>query len=126
MGGQLHRSGRRQASGLLPLHGQPPQTPPAADNTKANERDRTKTADQAKDNTPDREMMQKIRQSVMEDKSLSIYAHNVKIIAHNGKVRRKGPVRTEEEKKTVERIAEDAAGHGNVVDDITIKPARSK
>jgi hypothetical protein len=114
----------------VPAFGQDqPKKPPAPDNTKVNERDRSKTAqtaDQGKDNAADREMMQRIRQSVMSDKSLSTYAHNVKIIAHNGKVTLKGPVRSEEEKKTLDQKAEEAAGPGNVVDEITIKPARSK
>jgi osmotically-inducible protein OsmY len=101
------------------------QTPTQPDNTKVNERDRTKgasTADQAKDNMSDRDMMQKIRQSVVGDSSLSTYAHNVKIIAQHGKVTLKGPVRSEEEKKTLERMAADVAGAGNVVNEITIKP----
>jgi osmotically-inducible protein OsmY len=109
--------------GLAPGFGQPPQTPP--DNTKVNERDRTKTAptaDQGKDNASDRDLMQRIRQSVMSDKSLSTYAHNVKIIAQHGKVTLKGPVRSEEEKKTLARMAEDVAGSGNVVNEITVKP----
>ena len=52
---------------------------PATDNTKVNERDRNKaqpTADRAKDNPNDREIMQKIRKAVVDDKSLSTYAHN--------------------------------------------------
>ena len=75
-----------------------------ADNTRVNKRDREKgavTADQAKENLTDRQLMQKIRKSVMNDKSLSTYAHNVKIIATNGKVTLKGPVRSDEERKTI-------------------------
>src|ERR1700758_5201907 len=70
---------------------------PDADNTKQNQRDRVKsepTADQAKNNLSDREIMQQIRKAVVGDKSLSTYAHNVKIIAQNGKVSLKGPVRS--------------------------------
>jgi osmotically-inducible protein OsmY len=63
---------------------------------------------------------------VVEDKSLSTYAHNVKIIAQNGRVTLKGPVRSEEEKKAVERKAEEAAGTGNVASEITVKAARVK
>jgi len=102
-------------------------TKPPADNTKTNQRDRSAsepTADQAKNNTSDRETMQKIRQSLMDDKSLSTYAHNVKIIAQNGKVTLKGPVRSEDEKRTVEQKATEVAGTGNVTDEITIKPAK--
>jgi hyperosmotically inducible protein len=100
-------------------------TKPAPDNTKTNQRDRSAaqpTADQAKNNTSDRETMQKIRKSLMDDKSLSSYAHNVKIIAQEGKVTLKGPVRSEDEKRMVEQKAAEVAGSGNVTDEITIKP----
>src|SRR3954452_6530627 len=103
--------------------------PPASDNTKTNQRDRSKaepTADQAKNNVSDRDTMQKIRKSLMDDKSLSTYAHNVKIIAQDGKVTLKGPVRTEEEKQSVAQKATEVAGAGNVTDELTIKAARSK
>jgi hyperosmotically inducible protein len=102
-------------------------TKPAADNTKTNQRDRSAsepTADQAKNNTSDRDVMQKIRKSLMDDKSLSTYAHNVKIIAQGGKVTLKGPVRSEEEKQTIEQKATEIAGSGNVTDEITVKPAK--
>ncbi|HLK70233.1 MAG TPA: BON domain-containing protein [Bryobacteraceae bacterium] len=114
--------------GVAPVFGQT-QTPTAPDNTKVNERDRTKssqTADNAKDNAADREMMQKIRQSVMDDKSLSTYAHNVKIIAKNGKVTLKGPVRSEDERKSIVQKAQDAAGPGNVLNQLTVKPETGK
>lgn len=103
--------------------------PPAADNTKVNKRDRSKaatTADQAKNNVSDRDLMQKIRKSVVDDKSLSTYAHNVKIVARNGKVTLKGPVRSEEEKKSIEDKATEVAGAGNVTNEITIQASRSK
>jgi hyperosmotically inducible protein len=103
--------------------------PPAPDNTKVNKRDRSKaqpTADQGKNNQGDRELMQKIRQSLMGDSSLSTYAHNVKIIAQNGTVTLKGPVRSDEEKRTVEQKAADVAGAGNVKNELSVKAARSK
>ena len=103
--------------------------PVAPDNTKVNQRDRSKTAptaDQGKDNTSDRDIMQKIRKSIMDDKDLSSYAHNVKVIAQHGKVTLKGPVRSEEEKRTVEQKAADVAGAGNVTNELTIKAARTK
>ena len=103
-------------------------TKPATDNTKTNKRDRNKsepTADQAKNNTSDRDTMQKIRKSIMDDKSLSTYAHNVKVIAQGGKVTLKGPVRSEDEKRTVEQKATEVAGSGNVVNEITVKPAKT-
>ena len=72
------------------------QTP--ADNTKVNERDREKgavTADQQKENASDRDLTQKIRHALMQDKSLSTYAHNVKVVAQGGQVTLKGPVRSD-------------------------------
>jgi osmotically-inducible protein OsmY len=101
----------------------------APDNTKVNKRDRNTaeaTADQAKENQSDREMMQEIRKAVIGDKSLSTYAHNVKIIAQNGKVTLKGPVRSEEEKNAIEAKAVGVAGQGNVTNQLTVKGASNK
>ena len=98
---------------------------PAPDNTKINERDRSAnepTADQQKDNRSDRDITQQIRQSIMKDKSLSTYAHNVKIIARNGQVTLKGPVRSEEEKKAIEAKAAQVAGENKVTSELNVKP----
>jgi len=62
----------------------------------------------------------------MDDKSLSTYAHNVKIVSQHGKVTLKGPVRSEEEKKTVEDKATEVAGAGNVTNQMTVKPEKTK
>jgi osmotically-inducible protein OsmY len=106
------------------------QNPPAAaDNTKANKTAIAKgqpTADQAKDSAADRDIMQKIRKAVMDDKSLSSYAHNVKIISQHEKVTLKGPVRSAEEKRNIEQKATDVAGAGNVTNQITIRTAPRK
>jgi osmotically-inducible protein OsmY len=113
------------APGLLGAQSQPTQP----DNTKANQRDRAKsdkTADQASNAQNDRDTMQKIRKSIVDDNSLSTYAHNVKIISKDGKVTLKGPVRSEEEKRTIEQKATDVAGAGNVTNELTIKPEKSK
>ena len=103
------------------------QTP--ADNTKVNTRDRAKgavTADQQKDNATDRDLTQKIRRALMQDKSLSTYAHNVKVIAQAGQVTLKGPVRSAEEKKSVEAMAVEVAGAGHVTNQLSVAPDRSK
>jgi hyperosmotically inducible protein len=103
--------------------------PTAPDNTKVNKKDRTPgepTADQGKDNQSDREVMQKIRKSLVDDSSLSTYAHNVKVISQNGKVTLKGPVRSQEEKQAVEQKAAQVAGAGNVTNELTVKAARTK
>jgi osmotically-inducible protein OsmY len=107
---------------LADLKGQ--QTPPP-DNTGVNKRDRSSgepTADQGKNNASDLQLMKKIRKSIMDDKSLSTYAHNVKVIAQDGKVTLKGPVRSDEEKRSVEQKAAADAGDGNVVSQLTVKP----
>jgi len=101
------------------------QQAPAADNTKVNERDRSQnepTADQQKDNRSDRDTTQQIRQSIMKDKSLSTYAHNVKIVTQNGHVTLKGPVRSEEEKRAIEAKAAEVVGDGKVNSELNIKP----
>ena len=70
--------------------------------------ERSENHDQQKENQSDRELTAKVRQALVKDKSLSTYAHNVKIIAQDGIVTLKGPVRSEEEKKAVEeKAAED-------------------
>jgi osmotically-inducible protein OsmY len=102
------------------------QTP--ADNTKVNTRDRATdavTADQQKDNVNDRALTQKIRRALMQDKSLSSYAHNVKIIAQDGQVTLKGPVRSDEEKQSVEAKAIDLAGTGHVTNQLSVAPAKT-
>jgi osmotically-inducible protein OsmY len=100
---------------------------PLADNTKVNERDRNKnepTSDQQKENRSDRDITQQIRQAIMKDTSLSTYAHNVKIITQNGQVTLKGPVRSEDEKKTVEAKATEVAGENKVTSELDIKPKK--
>jgi osmotically-inducible protein OsmY len=103
----------------------PGQAPPAPDNTKVNERDRSKnepTADQQKENPSDRGITQQIRQSIMNDKSFSTYAQNVKIITQNGQVTLKGPVRSEDEKRAIEAKATEVAGDGKVTSELNIQP----
>jgi hyperosmotically inducible protein len=112
-------------SGAFALAQEPATQPTAPDNTKVNERDRSNdepTADQQKDNRSDQDITQQIRQSIMKDKSLSTYAHNVKIITQNGQVTLKGPVRSEDEKKTVETKAAEVAGENKVTSQLNIKP----
>jgi hyperosmotically inducible periplasmic protein len=96
-----------------------------ADNTKVNQRDQNPnepTADQQKDNRSDRDITQQIRQAIMKDKSLSTYAHNVKIITQGGQVTLKGPVRSDDEKKSVEAKATEIAGENKVTSELEVKP----
>ncbi|MFY9559308.1 MAG: BON domain-containing protein [Terriglobales bacterium] len=85
----------------------------APDNTTKNQRDRSKsepTADQQKENKSDRELAQQIRRALVKDESLSTYAHNIKVIAQNGEITLKGPVKSAEEKQAVEAKAAEVAG----------------
>ena len=82
------------------------------------------TADQQKDARADLHMTQQIRKAIVQDKSLSTYAHNVKIITQNGQVTLKGPVRSDDEKRALEAKATEVAGAGNVTDELSVKPAR--
>ena len=77
-------------------------------------------------NKADRESARKIRKSDYGGKTLSTYAHNVKIIVQDGRVTLKGPVRTAAEKNAVERKAVGMAGAKNVVIKSTIAPAERK
>ncbi len=65
--------------------------------------------------------MQKIRKAIMADKSLSTYAHNVKVISEHGKVTLRGPVHTEEESRNIAAKATEVAGVGNVVNQLSVK-----
>jgi osmotically-inducible protein OsmY len=83
------------------------------------------TADQQKIKPNDRTITQKIRAEIMKDKSLSTYAHNIKIITQDGKVTLKGPVRSRDEKAVVEEKAAAIAGDGNVTSEIDIARPKS-
>lgn len=98
---------------------------PAPDNTKTNQGDANKaaqTADHQKMNPADRTMTKQVRSAIMKDKSLSTYAHNIKIITQNGRVTLKGPVRSDDEKTNIEAKATAVAGAGNVENDLTVTP----
>jgi osmotically-inducible protein OsmY len=100
-----------------------------ADNTRVNTRDRKEgaiTADQQKNNITDRQATQQIRRSLMREKGLSTYAHNVKVIARDGQVTLKGPVRSDSEKQTVEEKATEVVGAGHVVNELSVAQGRSK
>jgi len=96
-----------------------------ADNTTVNQRDRNPnepTADQQKNTPSDRDITKQIREAIVKDKSLSTYAHNVKIITQNGQVTLKGPVRSDEEKRAIEAKATEIVGENKVTNELDIKP----
>lgn len=100
-----------------------PQVP--GDNSKVNQQDRqpaAPTADQQKNNPSDLDLTREIRRALTKDKSMSTYAHNVKIIAQNGKVTLKGPVRSDDEREAILAKATQVAGESNVNDEMTVVP----
>jgi hyperosmotically inducible protein len=99
----------------------------APDNSKNNQGDASNgamTAQKQAMNPADRELTRKIRHSLMQDKSLSTYAHNIKIISQDGKVTLKGPVNTDDEKAAIQAKAVAIAGADNVSNEIQVTPAQ--
>ncbi len=99
---------------------------PAPDNSKTNQGDANKgavTAEQQKMNPVDRNITKQIRSAIYQDKSLSTYAHNIKVITQDGKVTLKGPVRTEDEKTGIEAKAAAVVGAENVTNRLRVAPA---
>jgi len=112
--------------GFSLVNAQATQQSPAADNTRTNKTDSAKpTADQQKQNRSDVEITREIRQALTKDKVLSTYAKNIKIVTQNGNVTLSGPVRTDDEKKSVEKAATDVAGAGHVKNEIQIAAKES-
>jgi osmotically-inducible protein OsmY len=105
-----------------------PQTNP--DNSKINQRDRNAaepTADQQKMNPADRDLTARIRKQIMADKTLSTYAHNVKVISQDGMVTLKGPVRSDEEMRLVLAKAAGAAGGNEKVNNqMSVMPPKNR
>jgi hyperosmotically inducible protein len=97
------------------------------DNSAVNKRDQNPdeaTADQQKMNATDRGITAKIRKSLMGDKTLSTYAHNVKIISQDGTVTLKGPVRSDAEVQSIVAKATDVTGSADkVINQLSVQPA---
>jgi hyperosmotically inducible protein len=97
---------------------------PAPDNSAVNVRDRAPdamTAGQQSNAKSDVELTREIRQAVVKDDSLSMLAHNVKIVAANGSVILRGPVKTEQEKVAIANKAEQIAGPNKVDNQLEVK-----
>jgi hyperosmotically inducible periplasmic protein len=97
---------------------------PPPDNTKNNKDQTPPTADQQKMNASDTAITQKIRKAIHDDSSLSTYAHNIKIIAQDGKVTLRGPVRSEDEKSNLQAKAVVVVGQDNVINLLEIAPPK--
>lgn len=81
------------------------------------------TADNQKNDKADRDSLQKIRRAIVQDKSLSTAAHNVKIMVEGGQVTLRGVVRTDAEKQAVEAKAAEVAGAGKVTNMLSVAPS---
>jgi len=79
-------------------------------------------ADRQSNEQSDLDLTAKIRRSIVGDKSLSTSAHNVKIVAQNGQVTLKGPVRSEAEKNAIQQQASSIAGQPNVKNELDVQP----
>lgn len=108
---------------VIPASGQDQTTPSptAAQDDTANNAHHQMTADRQTNSPADRALSAQIRKSIIADKTLSVYAHNVKIITINGMVTLKGPVNSDSEKQTVADLAAKAAGVDKVTNNITVK-----
>jgi hyperosmotically inducible periplasmic protein len=91
---------------------------PNADNSALNQRDQkqnTVTPDQQiHGSANDVKTTRLIRQALMKDDSLSLYAKNIKIITLKGKVTLRGPVWSSDEKVRVALIARRVVGNSNL------------
>ena len=95
----------------------------AADNTKANATDRNSSAKTPVDQSNDKESIDvtaDIRRAVLDDKSLSMSAHNIKIVTDGDVVTLRGAVESADEKKRIEALAVKAAAGKQVRNEISI------
>lgn len=93
----------------------------AADNSGQNRDQNSVTAEQQGNSPPDINITKEIRHSVERNDNLSELAKNIKIITVNGAVTLRGPVKTVEEKNTIEQIAQKVAGENNVHNQLDVK-----
>ncbi len=105
----------------LQVSGQPP------DNSKVNQRDRSVgavTADQQGNSKEDVNRTAAIRKSIGQQKDMSTYAQNVKIVTLNNHVTLRGPVRDQREHDLIGKLAVDIAGVANVKNELEVAPTK--
>ncbi len=98
--------------------------PADADNTERNVRDRddkTLTPLDQGGSDSDRAITQEIRKAVVADDSLSMNAHNVKIITIDGTVTLRGPVKSTDEKAKIASIAKKVAGAKSIENQLEVE-----
>jgi hyperosmotically inducible protein len=95
------------------------------DNTKINERDRSSQATTPTSQPNDKadiKLAAAVRRAVVKDDTLSMSAHNIKIVAAHGAVTLRGPVKSADEKARVESIVKSVAGVNSLDNELDIKP----
>lgn len=106
-------------------HSAPPRAHTAADNTRVNARDKahdTTTPTDQPNNKADIDVAANVRRAIVKDKSLSMSAHNLKLVASGGTVVLRGPVASAGEKAKVEKIVSAVAGVTHVDNQLDIAP----
>jgi len=96
-----------------------------ADNTGVNKRDRNDanpTADDQSQSAADLDLAKRVRQSIEADDSLSANGKNVKVVTRDGMVTLRGPVKNEQERKSIEDKAAQIAGAGKVQNQLEVTP----
>lgn len=79
----------------------------------------------AGNSTADIDLAAKVRRAIIEDRNLSMAAHNVDVAVKNGVVTLRGQVRSSEERDSVLQKARALAGDQNVADSIVVAPSKS-
>ena len=69
----------------------------------------------------DNDLLATIRRAIVEDKNLSVSAHNVKLIRDNDSITVKGSVETDTEKTAVEKKVVDFVGANRVVSQLVVE-----
>jgi osmotically-inducible protein OsmY len=95
-----------------------------ADNSGINTRDSrgaTLTPQDQSNQKEDRKVLAAVRRAVVQDKALSISAHNVKILVTDGVVTLRGLVNSEDEKSKLGQIATQVAGVASINNQLEVK-----
>jgi osmotically-inducible protein OsmY len=95
-----------------------------ADNTEKNVRDKNDATltplDQSKGSENDVEMTRRIREALMADETLSMNAHNIKIVTLNGRTTLRGPVESAGERERILNKASKVVGIKNVENQLEV------
>jgi osmotically-inducible protein OsmY len=108
------------SSGALAQQSAPtdqPVTSQDADNTRTNRRDRddrSMVPMKQSNASSDVDLVANVRKAIVGDDSLSMKAHNVKVIANGGVVTLRGPVGSAQEKARVQQLASGVRGVNRV------------